>query len=265
MALVENPFQSSLEIRSKLNLVASIRTIRNYIHLLGWRKVHTQYCQIVSFDNRVKRYIFGCFCKIFKETFDDVICLDESTVEIRLVGYKNYRKPSSDVLRAVGGKIGKHKHSNVKIHLLGGISRKGLTPLVVFKGIMLSGAFQKFLSLSLMPFIKKKMPYRHRFFMDNDPKHTSGSTREFLILNSINHCETPPQSPDLMPIEMVWNDLKYHLTHKCHCVDEASLVREVKAWWNGKMNDLAYCNKKFDHIYKVIDRVVAFTGRASGL
>ena len=39
--------------------------------------------------------------------------------------------------------------------------------------------------------------------MDNDPKHTSHSTKRFMILNNINHFETPPQSPDLMPIEMV--------------------------------------------------------------
>ena len=31
------------------------------------------------------------------------------------------------------------------------------------------------------------------------------------------------------------------------------------------MNDLTYCNKKFDHLYRVVDRVVAFAGRASGL
>ena len=31
--------------------------------------------------------------------------------------------------------------------------------------------------------------------MDNDLKHTSGSTREFLIANSINYVETPAQSP----------------------------------------------------------------------
>jgi len=52
----------------------------------------------------------------------------ETTVEIRITGHKNYWKPTSDILRAVGGKLGKHKHSNVKIHLLGGITRRGLTP-----------------------------------------------------------------------------------------------------------------------------------------
>jgi hypothetical protein len=52
-------------------------------------------------------------------------------------------------------------------------------------------------------FVRSKMPYGHKFFMDNDPKHTSQSTKQFMLLNNINHFETPPQSPDLMPIEMV--------------------------------------------------------------
>ena len=39
--------------------------------------------------------------------------------------------------------------------------------------------------------------------MDNDPKHTSHSTTGFMILNNINHFATPPQSPDVMSIEMV--------------------------------------------------------------
>ena len=45
--------------------------------------------------------------------------------------------------------------------------------------------------------------------MDNDPKHTSGSTTRFIILNNINHFETPPQQPDLMPIEMVLRIIIY--------------------------------------------------------
>jgi hypothetical protein len=31
----------------------------------------------------------------------------------------------------------------------------------------------------------------------------SHSTKRFIIRNNINHFETPPQSPDLMPIELL--------------------------------------------------------------
>ena len=81
--------------------------------------------------------------------------------------------------RDAGGKIGKPKHSNVKIHLLGGISRKGLTPLVLFTGKMCSVDFQHYLSLGVVPFINEKFPYRHRLFMDNDPKVTNLESEHF--------------------------------------------------------------------------------------
>ena len=49
----------------------------------------------------------------------------------------NYRKPGAPLLRPASGKIAKPKHNN-KIHLFGGISIEGLTPLVMFKSTMLS-------------------------------------------------------------------------------------------------------------------------------
>ena len=115
-----------------INNAASTRNISRYI----------KYCQIVSPVNRVKRFIFCCMSKLHNEQFDDVIDIDECTVELRQFTYKNWNKPSANLLRAHGGKVGKPKH-NLKLHLFGGISRKGLTPLVIFTGIMYSKDFQK--------------------------------------------------------------------------------------------------------------------------
>ncbi len=39
---------------------------------------------------------------------------------------------------------------------------------------------------------------------DNDPKHTSKSTSEWLKKNKIKVLEWSSQSPDLNPIEMAW-------------------------------------------------------------
>ena len=30
------------------------------------------------------------------------------------------------------------------------------------------------------------------------------------------------------------------------------------------MHDIAYCNLKFDHLFKVVDREIVFSGRATG-
>ena len=183
-------------------MIAKPRTIGEAINRLGWRRVPTKYCQIVEPRNCVKRFIYCGFCKTYNEKFENTIDADETTVELRYCTRANYNKRKLRLLRAAGGKLGKPKH-NFKIHLFGGISRRGLTPLVMFTGTMYSKDFQNFLTASIIPFIRKKMPFNHTFNMDNDPKHTSLSTKRFMILNNINHFETPPQSPDLMPIEMV--------------------------------------------------------------
>ena len=73
-----------------------------------------------------------------------------------------------------------------------------------WKGIDTIGSFQRryakprFSALHMFEsnaFIREKFPYRHRLFMDNDPKHTSVPTKDFLFTNGINHVETPAQSP----------------------------------------------------------------------
>ena len=68
-----------------------------------------------------------------------------------------------------------------------------------------------------------------------------------------------------MSIEMVWNDLKYHLIHERRCNTEKKLKREIIRWRNAHMHDIAYCNSKFNLLFKVVDRVIVFSGRATGL
>ena len=50
--------------------------------------------------------------------FDEVVVIDETTVEVRLLTYKNWNKRGNGLLRAAGVKLGKAKHSNVKIHFM---------------------------------------------------------------------------------------------------------------------------------------------------
>ncbi len=42
---------------------------------------------------------------------------------------------------------------------------------------------------------------------DNNPKHASHSTKEWLKKNKVNVLERMSQSPDLNPIQMLWKDL----------------------------------------------------------
>ena len=47
--------------------------------------------------------------------------------------------------------------------------------------------------------------------MDMIHKHTNPS--RFMLHNNINHFSSSPESTDLMPIKMVWNDQKFYLVN----------------------------------------------------
>ena len=81
------------------------------------------------------------------------------------------------------------------MHVWGGISWHGATLVCIFTGIMESNGYQKILEWNLLPFIKKVYSDGHRMWQDNDPKHTSNATKEWMRQNGINHWKTPPESP----------------------------------------------------------------------
>ena len=96
--------------------------------------VHTSLFERIKIVSLFSQLELGCMAKRFGEEYDDAIFVDECTLGLKVYNPTNWRKDDQPLLRAAGGKLGRPKHG-FKVHLFGGISRKGITPPTAFSGM----------------------------------------------------------------------------------------------------------------------------------
>ncbi|CAC5379419.1 unnamed protein product [Mytilus coruscus] len=208
--------------------------------------------------NKVKRVAFAKENIANNDNFDNIIFTDEFSVQLHGNKIVIYRKRDS-----VAPVLPKPKHP-LNVHVWAGISRRGTTSILVFENIMTSAFYINSILVSgLIPFINRVYPDTHRFQQDNDPKHTSNATKDFLKQHSTNWWDNwPAESPDFNLIEMVWSMMKSRLSKKEPRTKE-DLINGIKSSWREDMT-IAICNNFIDHIFKVMPIAVVIGGRATG-
>ncbi len=101
------------------------------------------------------------------------------------------------------------KHGGGSVMVWGCFAASGPGRLAIIDGTMNSALYQKILKENVWPSVCDLKLKRTRVMQqDNNLKHTSKSTYEWLNENKIKVLESPSQSLDLNPIEMLWHDLK---------------------------------------------------------
>jgi hypothetical protein len=138
------------------------------------------------------------------------------------------------------------KFGGGSIMVWGCFTSYGIGDLCQINGRMDSELYQKILegdffgTLSWYKIQKDNITFQH----DNDPKHTAKHIKKWLNNKKVNVLYWPPQSPDLNPIEHLWNEAKRRLYKLPKCTSQEDLWEKLQDIWNNVETDI--CIKLID-------------------
>lgn len=184
---------------------------------------------------------------------------DESTFEIlqnkaQFVRRRPREKHHSDCI------VQTVKHPT-KVMIWSVISGKGTGRLYVVKGTMKQDQYKEVLQNRLIPQIGEWFPNGEPFiFMqDGAPCHTARSVKAFLEEKNIPLLAWPGNSPDMNPIENVWEFLKREVA-KHVITNKTQLLEKIIEVWNHNPNLQETVQSCIDSMPRRIQALIAAKG-----
>uniref|UniRef100_A0A2M4DS53 Putative transposase n=1 Tax=Anopheles darlingi TaxID=43151 RepID=A0A2M4DS53_ANODA len=207
-------------------------TARNVIKKFGYKAYNRRKKPQISPVNRKRRLEFAKqYLNYPPEFWKNVLFTDES--KFNIFGWdgriKVWRPPGEGLNPKYTAKTVKHNGGGVLVW--GCMAASGVGNLHVINGIMDQYVYINILKQNLGPSVEKLGISRDYWFQqDNDPKHTACNTRLYLLYNTPHQLKSPPQSPDLNPIEHAW-DLQERKIRRTRITSRLDLENKLKEAW----------------------------------
>lgn len=212
-----NPRLSAPKIRDEIarrcGVTVSDATIKRTLYKAGLHGRTARNKPFISPVNKSKRLAFAkAYVDKPQEYWDNVLFTDESKFNVSESDGK------VTVWRRVGEELleknlkGTVKHGGGSVLVWGCMAANGTGNLHFIDGIMDHRKYIAILTEELLPSVTRLgIAGSYVFSQDNDPKHTAINTRLWLLYNTRAQLVTPPQSPDINPIENLWAEAERQL------------------------------------------------------
>lgn len=221
------------EVTQMINRPISTETVRR---TLRKNKLHGRVARnkpFISAVNKKKRLAFAeKYVSKPVEFWERVLFTDETKINLFGSDGKQivWRRPNTAFKSRNLKPTVKHGGGNVM--LWGSMAASGTGNIEFIDTTMDKMLYMNILKKHVKPTVEKlKLPSDYYFQQDNDPKHTAHIVKEWLLYNVPKQLNSPPQSPDLNPIEHLWYELKVRVK-KSHPTNKNDLKLKIMEAWN---------------------------------